>query len=243
MSGLVPLAAQTLLAARRSGETIDDLPLECRPQNAAEGYAIQDEVGKAMTPVLGWKVSRPGGSTIVTGALYDETFVRGGTLSVTGVIQPLVEVESAFRVREPIKPSDSDETLLSKVDFVPLFEIVHSRYKDIFKVSRFSLLADNMAAGFIKVGAPVARWRDWPADQLQLRITAAGTLIEEFNFAEKLKAGIALVLAILRNEDARTRIFAPGTVITTGSMNKPATLSGEIAADYGPLGANTLIIR
>jgi 2-oxo-hept-3-ene-1,7-dioate hydratase len=243
MSGSIAVAARTLLAARKSGQTIDDLPEECRPQNAADGYAVQDEIGKAMTPVMGWKVSRPGGGAIVTGALYRETFVQGATLNVAAVNQPLVEVESAFRLRTPLTSAASDDELLGKIDFVPLFEIVHSRYKDIFKVSRFSLLADNMAAGFIKLGTPVARWRDIPADKLNLRVTAAGNLVEEFNFGEKLKAGLALALAVLRNEDGRPRAFPAGTVITTGSMNKPAALKGEITADYGPLGMNTVTIQ
>src|SRR5688500_9620442 len=108
MSEAVSIAAKVLLDARRSGQTLDDLPPECRPQSAAEGYAIQDEVGKSLTPVMGWKVSRPGGGNLVTGALYQETFVKSETLSVAGVNQPLVEVESAFRVRAPITPGASD---------------------------------------------------------------------------------------------------------------------------------------
>ena len=43
----------------------------------------------------------------------------------------------------------------------------------------------------------------------------------EFNYADKLKAGLDLTIALVRNKDGRSRTLPVGTVITTGSIFTP----------------------
>ncbi len=219
------------------------LPPGSEPKTIPEAYAVQDEVSKACAPIVGWKVapSRIGGD-IITGPLYQDTFIDGTQLSLTGLPQPLVEVEIAFRIRAAITATASDDDILGSLQCLPLFEIVRSRLVDFLKQPPLALLADNSAAGFIKLGTPVDAWRDLPAAQQRVRFTADGKVIEEFSYAEKMKTAVALVLAVIRGKDGRSRSLPVGTIITTGSMNKPSLLTGEIAADYGALGVNTLML-
>src|SRR5438105_2513706 len=48
-------AATLLLAARRSGKGLSELPEACRPRNVAEAYAIQQAVALHLGPIAGWK--------------------------------------------------------------------------------------------------------------------------------------------------------------------------------------------
>jgi len=244
MGGTISNAVEALLVARKTGMLIDGLPSGSEPQSIAEAYAIQDEVSKVLSPIIGWKVAPSrSGPEVLTGPLYQETFIAESSLSIAGLKNPYLECEIAFRVGHQITSNTPESELLDKLQVVPLFEISHTRFTDVFKVPPLSLLADSYAAGFIKVGSPVDCWRDLPAVRQQFRITVDGKLIEEFNYADKLKAALELAIAVVRNKDGRSRSLPLGTVITTGSISKPSILSGEVVADYGPLGVNRLMLH
>ncbi len=89
------------------------------------------------------------------GTLLDDMTVRnGGRVKTSSMIQPKVEPEMAFRLKEPLKgPGVTLEDVIAATEYVfPALEIVDSRFEG-WRFGLADATADNGCAGKVVVGS------------------------------------------------------------------------------------------
>ena len=138
-------AADIIWQAWQRGNSIDNLPVDCRPQSIQEGYAIQQAlVSYSKQAVFGWKIA----ATSVAGQTH--IGVDGpiaGRLLVNKVseqpvtvplgksnIMQVAEAEFAFRMGQNLPPREQPYTQEEVMDSVaalyPAVELPSSRFAD-----------------------------------------------------------------------------------------------------------------
>lgn len=172
-------AADRLLAARRSGEVIEDLPAEVKPQSLADALAIRDLVFAGLNDdQAGWFVgcSNP---HIQRQLGLDEPYcaplaaatVHPSPASLPASAFPSItlEVEFAFSLGEDLPPRATPYSLddvSAAIDRVhPAIEVVTSHLADWTHQSIFNIIADNGTDGALVFGdgAPLAEAGDLSA--------------------------------------------------------------------------------
>ena len=171
-------AAQILRDARLGRLRIDQLPLECRPQDPPDGYAVQEVLhgllaASGLGPVVGHKI---GCTTPVMQALLGIDHPCAGRVHATAVhhgqahlrhadyVRVGVECEIAVRLGADLGPGVGVfdlERVARAVDAVlPAMEIVDDRYRDYRTLDVPTLIADDFFNAGCVLGTPVTRWRD-----------------------------------------------------------------------------------
>ncbi|MEM1199233.1 MAG: fumarylacetoacetate hydrolase family protein [Pseudomonadota bacterium] len=165
-------AADKLLAARRSGEVIADLPASCTPQNLADALAIRDLVFAGLgDEQAGWFVgcSNP---HIQRQLGLDEPYCAPlaastvhpspARLSASAFPSITLEVEFAFTLARDLPPRESPYSYADVADAIdrvhPAIEVVTSHLADWTHQSIFNIIADNGTDGALVFGqgAPLA---------------------------------------------------------------------------------------
>jgi 2-keto-4-pentenoate hydratase len=240
-SDSIQQAADALLAVRRGAPPLKALPPGCEPTSYEEVYAIQDAVTRALTPAAGWKLGKLPDGGLLCAPLLRETVHRGPTtLSAGALNNPVVEAELAFRATRDIARGTGADELRGAMVFVPLFEILGSRFANMWDMPLFPNLADYFASAAIGLGAEVPDWTAADRAAMTVRIEGDGELLHSLDYAEKLDAAVNLVAAFAERFEGRFDVLPAGTVVTTGSMTVPFAPKARITADYGPLGVNEL---
>src|SRR3954447_23647265 len=91
-------AAEFLVAARRTGRLLEELPASCKPQTLEDAHAIQDATLAALgETVAGWKAAIVDGRAVRGAIMASRVFASGAR--VTAATMPLlgIEAEIAFR--------------------------------------------------------------------------------------------------------------------------------------------------
>ncbi|WP_125711983.1 2-keto-4-pentenoate hydratase [Companilactobacillus kedongensis] len=129
--------------------------------NAA--YRVQDQLMKLKDgPVGGYKVSLTSKQTQdmfdsdepLYGAQLADHFLKAPTsVNLSDLMEPLVEVELAFRAKEDLSSDDSLEDLLNKTTVAPALEVPDSRFKDWFpSLSKYMVMSDAAVGGVVVYG-------------------------------------------------------------------------------------------
>jgi 2-keto-4-pentenoate hydratase len=234
-------AADALLEVRRGAPPIAALPADCEPTSFAEAYAIQDVVTQAVSPVAGWKLGKLPDGGLICAPLLRNTIHHRPTLSAAALNAPVVEAELAFRMSRDIARGISAAALREAMVFVPLFEVLGSRFVAMFDMPLLPNLADNFASAAIAIGDEVPDWTSIGRDGMTVRIEGDGEVLHILDYAERLDAAVALVASFAERFEERFDVIPAGTIVTTGSMTVPFAPRHRIIADYGPLGVNELI--
>ncbi|MBS0283482.1 MAG: 2-oxo-hepta-3-ene-1,7-dioic acid hydratase [Proteobacteria bacterium] len=178
--------------------------------------------------------------------LDDMLFPDGRDIPIGRFIVPRVEVELAFRLKQPL--SGPDCTLfdvLDAVDYiVPAIEIIDARIEQVDRATGttrkvFDTISDNAAnAGLVLGGRPVR-----PHD-IDLRWVSAliyrNGVIEDSGVAAAVLGHPALGPAWLANKlHPYGETLATGEIILGGSFTAPvpARAGDTFHVDFGPLGA------
>jgi 2-keto-4-pentenoate hydratase len=236
----------------REGRKLTALPADLRPQDRAEGYAIQAELERqSERPLFGWKIaatSEAGQRHInvagpMAGRILAETVLPiGGTASMAGNAMRVAEPEFAFRfgIDLPPRPTPYDVAeVLAAVDTLhPAIEIPDSRFADFVSAGEAQLIADNACAHLFVLGEPTtADWRSRDLVEERPRITLRG---ESFiGHGRNVLGDPRIALAWLVNELRQLGIpVRAGQVVTTGTCHPPLPIaSGDaMEADFGDLG-------
>jgi 2-oxo-3-hexenedioate decarboxylase len=183
------------------------------------------------------------------------TFAPGGhaTVSLSGLMEPRIEPEVAFKLAAPLPPGDDAQGMLRAVEWIaPAFEIVHS----VFPGWKFGA-ADCTAAfglhGALVVGRPLLvddTNRAALAASLP-RFTVAllrGDSLVDTGVGENVLGSPALALAHLRNLLSTQPHFpalAAGEIVTTGTVTDawPVTSGETWTSKYGTLGVGGVQVR
>ncbi|MBW8911752.1 MAG: 2-oxo-hepta-3-ene-1,7-dioic acid hydratase [Sphingomonas sp.] len=178
--------------------------------------------------------------------LDDMLFVEGSDIPINRFIEPRVEVELAFILKDPLRgPGCTIFDVLRATDYVtPAIEIIDARIERIDRnsgVTRkvFDTISDNAAnAGIVLGGRPVK------PDAVDLRWVSAllyrNGVIEESGVAAAVLNHPANGPAWLANKLApHGEWLERGQIILGGSFTAPvfAKAGDSFHIDYGPLGA------
>lgn len=252
----IQTAAQTLWQHWQQSTQLDALPVECRPQDRAEGYAIQAAFAQLVgQPVVGWKIaatSLAGQAHIgVDGPLAGRLFVHrvlpgGATLSLQGLAMGLAEAEFTFRFRDAL-PSRampySVEEVLAAVDTLhPAIEVPDSRFIAVASAGAPQLIADNACASWYLLGeATSAEWRS-----LDLAAHSVAAYRNEALVAEGRGANVLgdprIALTWIANElSLYGDGLQAGQFVTTGTCVAPMPIvpGDSLRVDFGALGTIT----
>jgi 2-oxo-3-hexenedioate decarboxylase/2-keto-4-pentenoate hydratase len=171
-------AAEHIVRQRLALTPIEALSPRSRPQDEAQGYALQAEVNRLLSKsgfgrVVGHKI---GCTTSVmqaflgiphpcAGDIFEET-VRYGSATVprSGFIKLGIECEIAVELGRNVFPSDGPftrDTIAPAVHAVmAAMEIVDDRYRNYGELGVPTLIGDDFFDSGCILGEPVTEWRD-----------------------------------------------------------------------------------
>lgn len=248
----IAAASDVLVRHWRDGTKLDALEARLRPQNRAEGYAIQAELERRSNgSVFGWKIaatSEAGQKHInvagpLAGRIMSDTLIAdGGTAAMKGNEMRVGEPEFAFRMGRDLPPRAGPYTAREVLDAVqtlhPAIEIPDSRFADFVSAGEAQLIADNACAHRFVLGtATSADWRAMDLIEERPQITLRGE--RYVGHGRNVLGDPRVALAWLANELSGLGItLRAGQVVTTGTCHPPLPIqaSDEFAADFGVLG-------
>ena len=243
MSSAAREAAALLIAAHRSGVPLDRLPESCRPATLDDAYAIQDEIMPALGPIGGWKVgmgspdAEPSCAPVCGSVIHGS----GAVLDPSRYHGLALEVEFAFRLRCDLPPRALPygyDEIVAAVDFLPLVEVIGSRYRDRTALSAAEQLADANGNGAFILGTPVADWRelDFRRQRVELRIDSA--VVQSARDTHPAGDPVRLVVWQANHAAARCGGLKAGDVVTTGSLQgaTPIGAGSKAVGDWGVWG-------
>jgi len=171
-------AAHILRDARLCRTPIDPLPLDCRPPDELDGYAVQEVLhgllaASGLGPVAGHKI---GCTTLVmqaflgiqnpcAGGIHETTVYQGQAhVRHADYVRVGVECEIAVRLGADLGPGGAPfdrARVTGAVDAVlPAMEIVDDRYRDYRTLDVPTLIADDFFNAGCVLGPPITDWRD-----------------------------------------------------------------------------------
>ncbi len=234
-------AAGVLAEAWHSGRQLVELAAAIRPRTLAEGYDIQDRlIADLGIPTVGWKLgvgSRKQkrdsgvGRSIAGRLLKPRVFEPGQTVPLPNMAPATIEIEFAYVLGQDVLPSAAIADLRSIIASACVTaEIVLSRFVDRRAVGWPSFAADNAAFAALVVGDAVD-----PA----ARSEVAQTLVVAVNGTERARAAVgddetlpldalADLVAVARD---RNMVLPRGSLISTGSLSVPFTVTGSVAIE------------
>ena len=248
----VTAASQTLHEHWRAGTKIAALDDRYRPQDRAEGYAIQAAIERySTTHLFGWKIaatSEAGQNHInvagpMAGRILAETVIAdGGMAAMAGNEMAVAEPEFAFRMRVDLPARTTPYSVQQVLDAVdtlhPAIEIPDSRFADFASAGEAQLIADNACAHLFVLGpAATADWRAMDLIEHRPVITMRGE--RHVGHGRNVLGDPRVALTWLANELRQLGIsLKAGRVVTTGTCHPPLPIeAGDFcAADFGVLG-------
>jgi 2-keto-4-pentenoate hydratase len=253
----VAAAAATLWQNWQQRTRIDGLAGHARPEDRAEGYAVQSEIVKLSGQrIVGWKIaatSQAGQRHIgvdgpLAAPLLGNRVIQDSTtvpvFSMAGNIMKVAEAEFAFRFRTPLPrrdmPYSTAEVLAAVESLHPAIEVPDSRYNEFAKVGAPQLIADMACACWFALGpAASADWRsrDLVTHQVTAYINgrqvAAGSGANVLGDPRIALTWIANELATFGNGIDADQFVTTGTCVVP-----PAVAPGDrFKADFGDLGS------
>jgi 2-keto-4-pentenoate hydratase len=243
-------AAALLLEAARSFRPIDRLPPHCRPNSAAEAYAIQDLVAAATGPIGGWKtgVAAPGAVPSCAPIFARDIRESGAVLDAALLHQPALEIEFAFRIERDLEPAGRPwdrAAIVEAISFVPLIEVLGSRYRSRADCAEWEALADRNANGAAILGAAVADWQRLDWRRLRVDLAIDGRLVQSAQGTHPLGDPVELVVWQANHCIRRGMPLQSGMVVTTGSLQgaSPIAAGSHAAGRWGVWGQIELRFR
>lgn len=248
----IAAASRVLVQHWRDGTKLDALEARVRPQNRADGYAVQAGLETLSRGTLfGWKIaatSVSGQKHInvagpLAGRIMSDTVISdGGTASMKGNEMRVGEPEFAFRMGRDLPPRATpytvDDVLAAVGSFHPAIEIPDSRFTDFVGAGEAQLIADNACAHLFVLGpATAANWRAMDLVEERPQITLRGE--RYIGHGRNVLGDPRAALAWLANELSGLGItLRAGQVVTTGTCHPPLPVAAgdQLAVDFGMLG-------
>lgn len=252
-------AAANLLLAEKTGKQTGLLTLLHPDMGMDDAYAIQNEIYRAKLEegrhVIGWKIgltSKAMRSALNidipdSGILFDDmAFEHGATIPAGRFIQPRIEAEIAFVMKEAIAGADvTRDDILAAIDYVvPAIEILDTRIvrvdADTSKIRKiFDTISDNAANAGVVLGA-----ERHSVDSVDLRwvgaIVSRNDEVEETGLgAGVLNDPVKSVVWLAQRIAQYGQSIEPGQIILSGSFVRPVECpaNSSINADFGDFGS------
>lgn len=231
-------AAGLLVGAYRTNRPVVELPPSCRPRDVEEAYAVQDAVAQLRGPIRGWK---SGPATPRRCAPVFAIEQSGVTLEAARFPWLGIEIEFGFCVTADLPPRGKPYEwveVFEKLEFVPLMELVSSRYVEKECRSPLELLADNLTNGAFIVGAPIAEWDAFDFRNHPASLTINGKTVQSAPGTPHEGSPPDGIVWLANHTAGRTGGLRKGDVITTGALNgtTKAGAGDKAVGDWGDWG-------
>jgi 2-keto-4-pentenoate hydratase len=212
----VTQAADCLIAARRSGQLLDELPASCKPQSLEDAFAIQDATVAALgETVAGWKAAIVDGRA-VRGAIMASRVVASPA-RIQAATMPLlgIEAEIAFRFARDLPAGKySYQQVADAVTAFAAIEIVDSRFRTYPDLPLMDRHADCVSNGGFVRGPAADDWRKLDLQNIAVTLTIGGTELVRRTGGHP--AGDPLLPAVALVNDLPGGAKA-GQIVTTGT--------------------------
>jgi 2-keto-4-pentenoate hydratase len=210
-------AADLLIAARRTGKLLDELPASCKPQTLEDAFAIQDATVTGLgETVTGWKAAIADGRAVRGAIIGSRVFASPARVAAS--IMPLlgIEAEIAFRFERDLPAGTySHEQVADAVTAFAAIEIVDSRFRTYPDLPLMDRHADCVSNGGFVVGPTAADWRKLDLVNIAVTLTIGGAEIVRriggHATGDPLLPAVALVNDLPNGARA-------GQVVTTGTF-------------------------
>ncbi|WP_168791927.1 2-keto-4-pentenoate hydratase [Paraburkholderia aromaticivorans] len=218
-------ALSRLLAhARRDHATLDTLPPEQTPADAAAAYAIQHEILDACgARIAGWKIGAKSESGPIQGAPLPDLDLHADRARLQReVFAPLgLELEIAFRFGRRFDasttPYSEAEVLASIGSIGATIEIVASRYAEWPAIDKLAQLADLQNHGALIVGEFMPYREDFPFVAPSLHFSFDGHDVVKTTPANPAGDPRRLLTWLVNHATSRGIAVTPEMVVTAGS--------------------------
>lgn len=172
-------ATRLLVAARRGGERIAELPTHCRPSTVGEAHAIQDAVAAQLAePVGAFKAAAPPGDEPWRGLIYLRTIRPSpARIPVAELPDCGVEAEVAFRFRRDLPARTAAygrDEVAAAVDACAAIELITSRFQDQAARGTLEKLADCVSNGGFVHAEPIADWQQLDLARIHVALLVNG---------------------------------------------------------------------
>lgn len=234
------IIAQSLKTAEKSCVAIDQISRDNTDLNVDDAYKIQliniDKELAEGKKVTGKKIGLTslavqnmlGVNTPDFGHLLDSMEVKNNTILINTMLQPKVEGEIAFILKEDVNgPNATAEEVINATEYVAAaIEIVDSRIKD-WKIGLVDTVADNASSGMYVISDKKIDPRTIDLKSLQMDL---------YKDDEKINSGLgsavlgdpAYSVAWLANA-----LYKYGVVLKKGEVVLSGALSGMLTAEKG----------
>jgi 2-oxo-hept-3-ene-1,7-dioate hydratase len=255
----IDAAAATLFEAERTGVQCGLISLANPNMTMGDAYAVQAALVAqklaAGAKGVGWKIGLTSRAmqqalnitTPDSGVLLDNmVFQTGASIPAERFIQPRIEAEIAFVMRDGLAGSDvTRDDVISATDYVsPSLEILDTRILRADPATRkpriiYDTVADNAANAGLVLG--VERHQ---LDQVDLRWV--GAIVKRDGVVEETGLGAGVldypvtgILWLVYRLAQYGQGLAPGDIVLSGSFIRPieAPSGTDFAADFGPFGS------
>jgi 2-keto-4-pentenoate hydratase len=246
-----PSLIDLLVAARRDGRQIHELPQRLWPATSAEGYAAAEQVCHYLGwPTLGWKIA---GTTEfvrrrlgLEGPIYGRTFQHCRheapvTLARSALLDPLVECEMFVTLARALPARDRAWTtadVIAAIDTVHAgVEIAECRFPTARMPSLPCVFADGCASGRYIFGPPIDMART-PLVDIAVEVAVNGTVRRTGRGADVMGDPIAPLVWLANALSRRGIGLTAGETISTGSCTGmlPVHAGDVIVARYAGVG-------
>jgi 2-keto-4-pentenoate hydratase len=241
----------TLLDARRTHQTLTDLPHELQPADISEVYFIQDTVAQSFGEIGGWKIGAPNAEATPLFAPMPAAWITSSNSTLSGSRWRYrgLEAEIAFLVGKDLpqrgpgeQPYTREEVLAAMASCHPAIEVLESAFTDPTQASKLASLADlQMHGGFVYGHAVLKQAIDWNAETVTLAVDG---ILRVERVGSNTSGDLLKLLPWLANEGAaRTGGLRAGQWITTGSWtgNTPAMAGSTVDVAFSTAGRVSLI--
>jgi 2-keto-4-pentenoate hydratase len=244
-------AAKSLIEAERDHAPIDPISTTYPGADVEDAYRVSILVAEmkvaAGRTIKGHKIgltskamrSLTGATEPDYGTLFDDWFVaEGSAISMSRMNRPLVEVELAFVLREPLAgPSINTADVIRATDFiVPAIEIVDSRFN--VRGTLVDSIADAASCGFVILGGNPRRLTDIDIRRIGASLSKNGE-IEESGVARAVMGNPINAVAWLASKLHEFEVpLEAGHVVLSGSFIKaiPFKAGDSLVALFDELG-------
>ena len=229
--------ASLLAAARREGRQV--MPPATLPQDAAEGYAIGDEVAAMLSwPRRGWKVAattpemqrRLRATEPTRGPIYRHLVQASpAVMPFAPLLDPLIECEIVLRLDRPL-PARAEPWTAAEVQSAigavhGGIEVAECRFPMDGLPPTPAILADGAACGRYVLGPEIPAWRERDLTALPVSLEVDGVVRRTGTGAEAMGHPFNVLLWLAEALRRRGQGLAAGDLISTGScsgMLRPA---------------------
>jgi 2-oxo-hept-3-ene-1,7-dioate hydratase len=252
-------AAADLLAAEKSRSQIGLLTLRHPDMGMDDAYEVQNAIHRAKLAegrrVIGWKIGLTSKAMQYalnidipdSGILFDDMlFATGATVPAGRFIQPRIEAEIAFVMKDALGGADvTHADVLAATDYVtPSIEILDTRIQRVDPETGkartvFDTISDNAANAGIVLGAERHAVEDFDLRWVGALTFRNGEIEETGLGAGVLNDPVESVVWLARRMAQYGQSIEAGQVILSGSFIRPVECppGSDIHADFGPFGS------